>query len=113
MSYFNGITDAELKEEGWTPEQIKELRRVEFATQEKKAAKKEKDLADNMAALNATGAKTFAMLTSGPFPSDPHFAAWAARGSQEALASTPKRSPEDMAREVARMDRKWWQFWKA
>ncbi len=40
MSYFNGITDAELLNEGWTEVQIADLRRIEKQHDEKVAEKK-------------------------------------------------------------------------
>lgn len=116
MSYFNGISDNELLEEGWSMEQIKELRRVERAHIEKVIRKKEEDYLANMQALNEDGSKTYAMLISGPHAQDKYFAAWAARGSQEAIGRSreARMAAEELVRierEIRVANRRWWQFW--
>ncbi len=116
MSYFNGITDKELTEEGWTPEQITELRRVEKVHVEKAIRKKEADYNANMDALNADGMKTYSMLTSGPHGQDRYFAAWAAKGSQESIgrARESKLAAQELRRierEIRVSNKRWWQFW--
>ena len=105
MSYFQGITDAELKGEGWSDAQISELRRAETTIVDKKAKAAEAKYRNDLAALNEKGASIYAQLVSSSHPWPRHMAASAARASQD-----PVPSPEF----VYHVDppRKWWQFWK-
>jgi hypothetical protein len=83
MSYYQGIPDADLIVEGWTPEQRK--------------FRQEYD------ALSPNAKKAYASLSMTPFPVD--------RIMDQARSMGAQMDARDMARQVRLMDRKWWQFW--
>lgn len=106
MSYFSGITDPELIEEGWSLDQIAELRRAEKGVEAKRKLAAEKRLQDDLSALNDKGRKIYHELTTGPIPWPESIAASAARASQ----GPPKHEPKFIYAPTP--ERKWWQFWK-
>lgn len=118
MSYFNGITDAELREEGWTDVQIAELRRVEVAHEARQKREADEAYQKNMADLDEKGAEMYARAVSIGVP--PHVAAWAAAGesrnrplreAQQKAARAAEEQRIATARALRRLNRKWWQFW--
>lgn len=106
MSYFSGITDPELIEEGWSPDQIAELRRAEKGVEAKRKIAAENRLQEDLGALNGKGRKIYYELTTGPIPWPASIAASAARASQD----PPKHEPKFIYAPMT--TRKWWQFWK-
>lgn len=106
MSYYQGIPDADLLDEGWTPEQIKELRAVEDKYREKlkaEAIAEQRKFREEYDALSPNAKKAYGALCMTPFPVD--------RIMEQARRMGAQMDARDMARQVQLMDRKWWQFW--
>jgi len=117
MSYFSGITDPELIEEGWSPDQIAELRRAEKGVEAKRKIAAENRLQEDLDALSDRGKRIYYELISGPFAWDPNMAASAARAAQEPIPKPLQWCPQDHPSGPKMFyafppEHKWWQFWK-
>ena len=110
MSYYNGIPDEDLVAEGWTPEQINELRKVEdkirqrmkkewFDAQEK--WKKEWD------DLGPWGQKAFNSM----WLSSSHLSAAPEAVLRMAKVEGAAMEQKHIQHQLRLADKKWWQFW--
>lgn len=110
MSYYNGISHEELVAEGWTDEQIAELRNVEDKIRQRK--KKEWDDAQNKwkrewEELGPWGQKAFndLWLSSGALSAAPEAVLSMARAEGKLLEQ------RHLEHQIRLANKKWWQFW--
>ncbi len=106
MSYYQGIPDADLLEEGWTPDQIKELRSVEDRYRDKL---KQRAIADQLGfrkeydALSPNAKKAYGSLAMSGFMGSDIF--------EHARRMGAQMDARDAERWIRLNNRKWWQFW--
>ncbi len=110
MSYYNGIPDEDLVAEGWTAEQIAELRKVEKQIRERR----KKEWVDEQAkwkkewdALGLWGQKAFNEL----WLSSSHLSTPPETVLREAMARGKAMEQAHIERQVRLLNKKWWQFW--
>lgn len=106
MSYYNGIPDKDLIEEGWTKDQITELRRLEDnirARRKKEWDDEQKKWRQQWEDLGPFGQKAFSEL-------------WMAGMPEQLVLDQARRlgkirEQRDIERQIRLAERKWWQFW--
>jgi hypothetical protein len=106
MSYYQGIPDEDLIEEGWTEAQLKELRKSEDSYRKKleaKAIEEQRKFREEYNALSPNAKKAYGELCMIPFPPDIIM--------EHARLMGEDMDARDNARTMRILNRKWWQFW--